>query len=40
MHLYSKLCPNLRIALLNYAEFSTTWRKLVERAATLKDNLQ
>jgi hypothetical protein len=40
MYLYSKLRPDLRIALLNYAEFPTTRRELVERAATLKDNLQ
>jgi hypothetical protein len=40
MHLYSKLRPDLRIALSNYAEFPTTRRELVERAATLEDNLR
>jgi hypothetical protein len=40
MHLYSKLRPELRIALSNYTEFPTTRRELVERAATLKDNLR
>jgi hypothetical protein len=40
MHLYSKLRPELRIALSNYTEFPTTRRELVERAATLEDNLR
>jgi hypothetical protein len=40
MHLYSKLRPDLRIALSNYTEFPTTRRELVERAATLEDNLR
>jgi hypothetical protein len=40
MHLYSKLRPKLRIALSNYTEFPTTRQELVERAATLKDNLR
>lgn len=40
MHLYSKLRPEIRIALSNYAEFPTTRRELVERAATLEDNLR
>lgn len=38
MHLYSKLRPELRVALANYAEFPKTRRELVERAATLEDN--
>jgi hypothetical protein len=40
MHLYSKLCPEIRVALSNYTEFPTTRRELVERAATLEDNLR
>lgn len=40
MHLYSKLRPEIRIALLNQSEFPTTRRELVERAATLEDNLR
>jgi hypothetical protein len=40
MHLYSKLRPELRIALSNYTKFPTTRRELVERAATLEDNLR
>ena len=40
MHLYSKLRPEIRVALSNYAEFPTTQRELVERAATLEDNLR
>jgi hypothetical protein len=40
MHLYSKLQPQIRIALSNYGDFPKTRRELVERAATLEDNLQ
>jgi hypothetical protein len=40
MHLYSKLRPELRAALSNFPEFPTTRRELVERAATLEDNLR
>lgn len=40
MHLYSKLRPEIRVALSNYTEFPTTRRELVERAATLEDNLR
>jgi hypothetical protein len=40
MHLYSKLRPDIRVALSNYAEFPTTRRELIERAATLEDNLR
>lgn len=40
MHLYSKLRPEIRIALLNQSEFPTTRREMVERAATLEDNLR
>ena len=40
MHLYSKLRPELRVALSNFPEFPTTRRELVERAATLEDNLR
>jgi hypothetical protein len=40
MHLYSKLRPELRIALSNYTEFPASRRELVERAATLEDNLR
>ncbi|KAF1936360.1 hypothetical protein EJ02DRAFT_470501 [Clathrospora elynae] len=40
MHLYSKLRPEVRIALSNYADFPKTRRELVERASTLEDNLR
>jgi hypothetical protein len=40
MHLYSRLRPEIRVALSNYAEFPTTRREMVERAATLEDNLR
>jgi hypothetical protein len=40
MHLYSKLRPEIRVAISNYNEFLVTRRELVKRAATLKDNLQ
>jgi hypothetical protein len=39
MHLYSKLKPKIKIALLNYAEFLTTQRELIKQATTLEDNL-
>ena len=40
MYLYSKLRPEICVALSNYAEFPTTQQELVERAAMLEDNLQ
>lgn len=40
MHLYSKLRPELRTAISNYSEFPSTRQEMVERAATLEDNLR
>jgi hypothetical protein len=40
MHLYSKLRPELRLAIINYNEFPQSRQELVERAATLEDNLR
>jgi hypothetical protein len=40
MHLYSKLRPELRSAILNYNEFPQSRQEMVERAATLEDNLR
>jgi hypothetical protein len=40
MYLYSKLRPEIRVAISNYAEFLTTYRELVKRAAMLENNLR